>query len=176
MVLCAIMPVRSRAAAGLLASTILLNALWLASSSSGHAQGAGAFDRLAGQWEGLGSVELSNATREPIKCRAAYDVLTERNNLQLNIRCSGDSYNFNILGSATLTSGIITGTWSETTTGASGTITGKAGGDHVQVLAQSPAFSANLTLVTHGDRQSVDIKSQDPQSNLKGATINLRRS
>src|SRR5664279_919552 len=113
---------------------------------------------------------------EPIKCRAAYDVLGEQNNLQLNIRCASDSYNFDLRGSATYANGSITGTWSESTRDAAGTLSGKADGDHFGVLAKGPSFTANLTLTTRGDRQSVTIKSQDAQASVRGATITLQRS
>jgi hypothetical protein len=55
-------------------------------------------------------------------------------------------------------------------------IAGKAEGDRISVLANSQSFSANLTLITRGGRQSVAIKSTDPTSKVVGASINLRRS
>jgi len=156
--------------------TVLFVAGALFLSSGALAQGAGPFARLAGQWSGSGSIDLANGGHEPIKCQAAYDVLEEQNNLQLNIRCASDSYNFDLRGSATNANGLITGTWSESTRGAAGTLSGKAEGDHFSVLAKGPSFTANLTLTTHGDRQSVTIKSQDAQASVRGATIALQRS
>ena len=50
-----------------------------------------------------------------------------------------------------------------------------AEGERVQVRADSPGFSANLSLTTHGNRQSVLIRTPDPSAGIKGATINLRR-
>ncbi|MBV8791372.1 MAG: hypothetical protein JO205_14800 [Pseudolabrys sp.] len=140
------------------------------------AQGARPFDRLAGEWTGNGKVEFSNGNHEPLKCRAAYDVIGNNNNVQLNIRCAGESYVFDLRGSATYASGSITGTWSESTRNAAGTITGQVQGERFQILAKSESFSATMTLVTRGDRQSVQIKSGDAQSSIKGATIELKRS
>jgi hypothetical protein len=153
-------------------------ALTLAVSLAGvvFAQGAASFARLAGHWSGSGTIDLANGTHEPIKCRAAYDVLEAQHNLQLNIRCASDSFNFDLRGSATENEGTITGSWSEETRNAAGTLTGKANDSHFEVVAKGPAFSATLTLVTHGDKQTVAIKSQDSQTSVKGATINLRRS
>ena len=133
-----------------------------------------AFSHLSGAWAGSGTIELSTA-REPIRCRASYDVLDERHNLQLNIRCASDSYNFDLRASATYSGGAISGSWSESTRNAAGTISGKAEGDRIQVLATSPLFTAELTLVTRGNRQSVSIKSQDKDSSVRGATIMLQR-
>jgi hypothetical protein len=152
---------------------MLVLALLLSSYGSGHAQGV--FERMAGQWEGSGSLELSSGAREKIKCKASYVVQSDAKNLQLSILCAGDSYKINISSSATLAAGAVTGTWSESNSLAGGTISGKASGDHVQVLAQSSAFSATISLTTHGNQQSVSIKSQDPQSALKGASMNLKR-
>jgi hypothetical protein len=56
-----------------------------------------------------------------------------------------------------------------------GTISGRADGDRFQVVARAASFGASLTLVTHGGRQSVLIRSQDSQASLRGASIHLRR-
>jgi len=132
------------------------------------------FGALAGSWSGSGTIELSNA-REPIKCRASYDVLEERSSLQLNIRCASDSYNFDLRASANYSGGAIKGSWSEATRNAAGTISGHAEGERIQVLATGPAFTAELILVTRGNRQSVSIKSHDKDSSVKGASIMLQR-
>src|SRR5664279_2040996 len=113
---------------------------------------------------------------EPIKCRAAYDVLEEKNNLQLNIRCASDSYNFDMLASATLASNAVSGSWSEASRNVAGKISGTAEGDHIDVVVDSAAFSASLALTTLGDRQSVVIKSKEANTSVKGATITLQRS
>src|SRR6185312_4488979 len=140
-----------------------------------EAQGAGPFQSLAGHWSGNGTIDLAKGVREPIRCRANYDVLSERQSLQLNIRCASASYNFDLLGSANYAAGAVTGTWSESTRNAAGTLAGEAKGERIQVQAKGIAFSASLTLVTHGDRQSVTIRSQQPDASVMGATINLRR-
>ena len=118
---------------------------------------------------------MSNGRHEPIKCRASYDVLEEQNKLQLNIHCASESYNFDLRGSATYTAGAITGTWSESTRNAAGTMSGKVAGAGFQVVAKGPTFTANLNLVTRGDKQSVTIKSQDAKADVQGATITLQR-
>jgi len=151
-------------------------ALLVLYSGSAQAQRAGGpFDRLAGQWAGSGTIDLSNGTHETLRCRASYDVLAEKHNLQLNIRCASDSYNFDLFSSATLSGHSVSGSWSEATHSAAGTITGTADGDRIQVHAESPSFNANMSLVTRGDRQSVLIRSPDPNASVRGATINLRR-
>ena len=44
----------------------------------------------------------ANWQARAIKCRASYDVLEERNKLQLDIHCASESYSFDLRGSATL--------------------------------------------------------------------------
>jgi hypothetical protein len=144
-------------------------------TTQGVAPSAGPFDQLAGNWSGSGTIDLSNGRHEPIKCRAAYDVLEEQNKLQLNIHCASESYNFDLRGSATYAGGAITGTWSESTRNAAGTLSGTVEGAGFQVVAKGPTFTANLGLVTRGDKQSVTIKSQDAQADVQGATITLQR-
>ena len=157
-----------------MASVVL--ALWLLSYVSSFAQGPAPFEKLAGQWAGSGTIDLSSGAREAIRCRAAYDVLDQQNKLQLSIRCASESYNFELRASATDNAGAITGTWSEATRNVAGTISGKTNGDQFQITAKSQPFTANLTLTTHGDRQSVVIQSQEAQTSVKGASITLQRS
>jgi hypothetical protein len=54
-------------------------------------------------------------------------------------------------------------------------MSGKVDGAGFQVVAKGPTFTANLGLMTRGDKQSVTIKSQDAQAEVQGATINLQR-
>ena len=157
--------------------------LLLLMAGSGHPQAvygrsnaASPFETLAGRWAGNGTIDLSDGTHEPIRCRAAYDVLHKERNLQLNIRCASESYSFDLRGSANYAAGAITGTWSEATHNAVGTISGRARGDRFEVIAKAPSFSASLTLITHGDRQSIIIQSQEAQTSVQRASISLRRS
>jgi hypothetical protein len=69
----------------------------------------------------------------------------------------------------------VSGSWSEATRSAAGTISGTAEGDRIQVRADSSGFSANLALTTRGDHQTVSIRTPDPSAGIKGATISLRR-
>jgi hypothetical protein len=141
----------------------------------GSAPAASPFAQLAGAWSGAGTIDLANGRQEPIKCRASYDVLNAQNKLQLNINCASQSYSFDLRASATYSAGAITGTWSEDTRNAAGTLSGTIAGAGFRVVAKSQTFGANLDLVTQGDRQSVTIRSQDETAEVRGATITLHR-
>jgi hypothetical protein len=141
----------------------------------GSASKESPFAQLAGSWSGAGTIDLANEKHEPIKCRASYDVLEDQNKLQLNLHCASQSYNFDLRASATYSAGAITGNWSESSRNAAGTLSGKIEGAGFQVVAKGQTFSANLNLMTRGDKQSVTIKSQDAQAEVRGATITLQR-
>jgi hypothetical protein len=68
--------------------------------------------------------------------------------------------------------GALSGTWSESTRGVSGNLEGRGSNGNFQVVASAPGFTANLTLRTSGNKQSVVIKAE---SQFRGATIALSR-
>jgi hypothetical protein len=157
---------------------VLLFAGYAAAQSSttvGAASGGSPFAPLAGSWSGAGTIDLANGRHEPIRCRASYDVLEGQSKLQLNLHCASESYNFDLRASAAYSGSAITGTWSESSRNAAGSLSGKVEGVGFQVVAKGPTFAANLNLVTQGDKQSVTIKSHDAQAEVRGATITLRR-
>lgn len=144
-------------------------------SGAAQASAADVFANLAGQWSGVGTVNFSDNSQERLRCRAAYDVLRSGDQLQLSIRCASPSYNFDLLGSARDNGGRITGSWSEASMNVAGQLAGAARGNRIEVTATSAGFTATLGLVTRDRQQSVSIRSQDPASKLRGATITLTR-
>jgi len=140
---------------------------------AGYGNAAGPFERLAGEWTGGGSIDLTSGERERLKCKAKYDVNAD--NLQLYIKCASDSYNFELRSRATVAAGAVTGTWSESPHGAAGTIAGTASGESIRVKAEAGSFTATLSLVTHSSSQTVSIRTANPDAGIKGATINLKR-
>jgi len=153
---------------------VLAIALLFSVSGPSYAQRVAPFDRLAGSWTGSGTIELSNGTHESIRCRATYDV-GGQSKLQLNIRCASEGSSFDLRANADYSAGAVSGYWSESTRGVSGTLSGRAEGDRFQVVARAASFVATLTLITHGGRQSVSIRSQDSQSTIRAVSVNLRR-
>jgi hypothetical protein len=140
---------------------------------SSLAQGAGPFAGLAGSWAGTGAITLSSGSRERIRCRAVYEAPGGKT-LALRLRCASDSYNFDLIANLTHQGDAISGSWSETSRNVSGSVSGRAAGGTIQAVASSAVFSANLTLTTHGTKQSVSIRS--PGTDLTEAAITLNRS
>ncbi len=141
--------------------------------SAGKAE-PGPFSGLAGSWSGSGTVALAGGPRERIRCRAHYSVGSGGNALQQSLRCASDSYRFDLSSNVRAQGGQISGTWSETSRNIQGVLFGQAQPGRIHVNVTGPAFAANLSLTTHGDRQSVTINSAGAQP--AGASITLSRS
>ncbi len=131
------------------------------------------FTAMAGSWSGGGVLSTSDGGQEQLRCRAAYDVAGSGDQLRLNLRCASDSYNFDLAGDVQYGGGAISGSWSEASRNASGTISGRATGDHVEAAARGDNFSANLSLTTRGQRQTVSIRPQG--TNITAVSLTLSR-
>jgi hypothetical protein len=151
-------------------------AAFLFVASAADSQKANPFTRFGGNWTGSGLIYLSNGTKEKIRCRAGFVPADMFNiiSLKLDLRCAGDSYNFELHSDINYDSGTISGTWSENTRGVNGRITGTINGDQIQATAESQTFNAQLELVTQGEKQTVRITS--PGSELSDVLIGLNRS
>jgi hypothetical protein len=144
------------------------------SSSAVPAPRSGPFVGLSGSWSGAGTISLNNGSKERIRCRAQYRVTDTGSDAQLELRCAGDSYKFELQSSVSHNGGSISGTWSEATRGAIGTISGTSSGNRLDLRANSPTFSAFLAMVTRSNQQSISIQS--PGSEISAVSINLNRS
>jgi hypothetical protein len=151
-------------------ATVLAASAW---NSGAHAQSGGAFAGMAGVWSGAGTVTLDDGSTERIRCRATYAVGEGGNGLQQTLTCASDSYKFNLTSSVEAKGSAVSGTWSETSRNINGSIEGRSGPGVVQVVATAPGFSANISLTTRGNKQSVVIRAE---SQFKGASISLTRS
>jgi hypothetical protein len=140
--------------------------------SAGHAQ-SGPFAGLAGVWSGGGTVTLDDGSTERIRCRATYSVGAGGNGLNQSLTCGSDSYRFNLASNVVASGGSLSGTWSESSRGVSGSLDGRGSNGNFQVTASSPGFTANISLTTHGNKQSVVIRAE---SQFRSATISLSRS
>jgi hypothetical protein len=143
-------------------------------TSYGYAEVAGPFARMAGSWSGAGSLTMTNGAQERLRCRARYNVAGGGNELRLNLRCASDSYNFDLAGDVETNGNTITGSWNEATRNVAGSVSGRVDRDRVQVVARSDTFSASLSLVTQGNRQSVAIRPQGTE--VSAVSITLSKS
>lgn len=142
-------------------------------AAPGEAQRAGPFAQLSGNWAGAGTISTNTGAKERIRCRAQYKVAETGADAQIELRCASDSYKFELQSAVSHNDGNISGTWSEVTRGAIGTISGTSKGNQLNLRASSPVFSALLAVNTHSNQQSISIQS--PGSEISAVSINLNR-
>jgi hypothetical protein len=115
------------------------------------------FAMMAGTWSGGGMIELTNDIKEKLRCRATYTYNQASSGLALAIRCASDNYKFELTSNVVERNGQLSGQWSETAYGVSGSISGRVNGGRIQAVAQGDSFTASLAVNTNGNRQSVTI-------------------
>ncbi|MEA2959113.1 MAG: hypothetical protein QOJ58_4783 [Alphaproteobacteria bacterium] len=115
---------------------------------------------LAGAWTGSGSIALSDGSTERLRCRATYRVDGSGTGLQQSLRCASDSYKFDLSSDLVSQGGRISGTWSESSRGISGSLEGRVGGGRITASVEGAGFSANISVTTAGQHQAVSIVSQ----------------
>lgn len=142
------------------------------STSAGYAQSGGPFTGMAGVWSGGGTVTLDDGSTERIRCRATYAVGAGGNGLNQTLVCASDSYRFDLKSNVVADRGVLSGTWSESSRGINGDLEGRGTNGNFQVIVSTPGFTANLTLTTKGNKQSVVIRSE---SQFRGASISLSK-
>jgi hypothetical protein len=152
------------------AGLLLLASLCLPSSA---VQAASPFAPMAGSWSGGGTLSTTDGNQERLRCRASYDVGGTGAELHLNLRCASQSYNFDLASDVQYRGGAISGSWSEASRNASGSLSGRATGDHIEASARGGTFSADLSLTTRGGRQTVSIRPQG--TNISVVSLTLQR-
>lgn len=162
----------SRAAFGalLLVSTVAVDAPQVLA--------AGLFSGLAGSWRGDGSIGWTSGETERIRCTAIYEVERDGNKLIQNLTCATDSTRLIVKSDITYNpaAGAITGSWTETSYGLNGFVTGRANASTIKANVRSTdkRFSARVTVVTNGSSQTVTIAPDGLE--VKEVSVQLRRT
>jgi hypothetical protein len=146
---------------------------WLCLPTGATQAAVSPFAAMAGSWSGGGLINLSDGSRERLRCRASYDVGGRGDELHLSLKCASDSYNFDLASDVQYRGGEISGDWTEASRNASGTISGRASGGHIEAAASGQNFSAGLSLTTRGSRQTVSIRPQG--TNITAVSLALDR-
>ena len=149
-----------------------IGAALLLSMSASQAQ-SGPFAGFDGTWSGNGTVALSDGTTERIRCKADYKVNGSGLGLKQNLHCASDSYKFDLSSDVTSQGDRISGNWSEASRNIFGNLQGTAGGGQIEVFVEANGFSANLTLRTNGNKQTVQISSK---GDIRGVNITMVKS
>ena len=156
-----------------LAAALAATLLVAAPRDAGSAE-ARPFSALFGSWSGEGRIMRAEGPTERIRCRANYEPAGGAQ-ISLRLDCTSESYKFDLTSNVAYEGGRISGSWNESSRGVGGNISGRSNpnGSQVQALAQSAAFSANISVTTRGARQSVQIAS--PGSDVREVTVALER-
>ena len=117
----------------------------------------GPFSSFEGNWTGAGTISIDNGTKERLRCRAHYDVGGGGTTLAQNLTCASDSYKFNVVSNVREEGGSISGSWSETSRGADGRISGRITPTQISAQVNGVGFSARIGIAARGGRQSVTI-------------------
>lgn len=154
----------------LLAGAVVATALVLA--LPGYAQ-AGPFSAMGGNWTGTGKILIKDGGSERIRCRATYTVAAAGADLKQALRCASDSYRFDLNTTVTASGNSVSGIWSEISRNINGTIGGRLSGSDVDALVEANGFAATLAMQTRGNKQTIEIRSQNTE--LRGVDITLSR-
>ena len=133
------------------------------------------FDLLKGYWTGGGTVVPQKGGAEKVSCRVTYTVAGSA--VSQNMRCAGTDYKFNTASKLTYAGGKISGSWSETTYDASGTVSGTASGNTVHARISGDKFSGRMSITVSGSSHSINIVQLDPKSGSyrQAASVSLHR-
>jgi hypothetical protein len=133
------------------------------------------FEGLAGPWTGNGTIAMTNGSSERLHCRVSYEIAPSGLKLSQKLTCASDSYKFQVQSRVIASgAGELTGTWREITRGAEGNVSGSVAGGEIRAHVDGTGFTADLSIRTKGDRQSVVIRPQG--ADVREVTVELRRS
>lgn len=116
------------------------------------------FSALAGSWSGGGTIQMANGASERLRCRATYNVGGGGASATQDLRCASDSYRVDVQANVALNGNAVVGTWTETSRGVSGRVSGRLSGSDISAQIVSPTFAAGLSIGTRGNSQSVTIR------------------
>jgi hypothetical protein len=134
----------------------------------------GPFAGLSGHWSGGGTVTMANGATERLRCKAAYAVNATGNALQQTLRCASESYRVEISSNVVAKGGSLSGSWTETSRGLSGNISGRASDAEIVANVAGAGFTARLDVRTQGDKQAVTIRPQGG-TEVSAVSISLRK-
>ncbi|MDO9384790.1 MAG: hypothetical protein Q7T86_18235 [Hyphomicrobiaceae bacterium] len=141
-------------------------------ATAAQAKGASPFAGLAGGWSGGGTASFDGGRSEKLRCTATYRPGSGGNTLAMTIRCANASLNVQLNGNLRYNNGRVSGSWSESSTGAGGSAAGRAGPSSLR-LRIGGDLSGNLSVSFSGASQSVSIATNN--SAFRRASFNLRR-
>jgi hypothetical protein len=137
--------------------TAAMLALAALTGAPAFAQSSGPLAAFAGSFHGGGAVIGSDGHRERMSCRARGGVGSGGRALSQTIVCASDSYRFNISCNLVAEGGRLSGQWSESTRGVSGSISGRVSPGRISGGVNGGTFSASVSLRATGRGLSMSL-------------------
>ena len=133
------------------------------------------FDILKGYWSGGGTITPNKGNAESVSCHVTYNVAGP--SVSQTMRCAGTDYKFNTSSKLNYSGGKISGSWSETTYDASGSVSGTAAGNTVHAIISGDKFSGRMSINVSGSSHTINIVQLDPKSGAyrQAASVSLHR-
>ncbi|PPC87794.1 MAG: hypothetical protein CTY31_02400 [Hyphomicrobium sp.] len=142
----------------------------LSASNSGAADNP--FNSLAGTWNGSGTAKFDGGKTESLRCKGYYTNGAGGTNLGLSIRCANASAKVELRANLTYANGTVTGSWEERTYNQSGTVSGKATSNKMN-LNISGGIQGSMSVAMGGGGHQVSVSTGGPT--LKGINISMSR-
>ncbi len=132
----------------------------LASLGGATALAAGPFAEFGGSWRGGGRISDVNGKSESLSCKSAISPSSH------TLVCASDSYRVDFHSDLYTDGQALRGTWTETTRGASGDVSGTIAPNLINATTTAPGFTANITIhVAAGRRLDVSLNAQGTSIN-----------
>ena len=140
-------------------------------ASKAHAAD-GPFPELVGTWNGSGVAKFDGGRTESLRCKGYYTNTGGPHNLGISIRCANASAKVELRANLVDTGGAVTGSWEERTYNQSGSVTGRASANRLNLSISGGIAGSMLVTVNRGSH-SVAVLTSGPS--LKGINISMSR-
>jgi hypothetical protein len=137
------------------------------------AEAAGPFADLNGSWSGSGRIRLEDGKTEGLKCKAYYLPKGGGAELGLALRCASASNKIELRANLTASGNRISGSWEERAFNATGTVSGNASDNRLNLSINGGGFTGSMAVTTTGKSQVIAVSTQG--IGLRGVNVNLQR-
>lgn len=133
----------------------------------------GAFSGFNGTWRGSGNITLSGGQQEKLTCKAYYNPKNAGAELGLALTCSSQANKIELRATLNSSGSTVSGSWEERAFNSSGSITGKASGNKMN-LSISGTLKGTMSISTGGSSQSVSIHTDG--TGFKSVSLTLSKT
>ncbi len=137
------------------------------------AEAASPFAELDGAWSGSGRIRLEDGKSEVLKCKAYYLPKSGGAELGLALRCASASNKIELRANLASSGSRVSGSWEERTFNASGSVSGHASDNRIDLSIDGGGFNGSMAVTTTGRSQVISVSTNGIA--LRGVNVNLQR-